>query len=257
MQLKLCKLYIEISEKNEIKNENLQFRTILYENPNSFFNQQNKKKDYFSSEFESVKGHVIKEIEEKKIQIIERKNSENDEKIPNKRKISDVYMNTKQEQIVNVNQKQSPIKINNLISEIDNDHHQDNLNKSHVQQTIYSKPIQTTKILTPNRDIKKTVIISHETEQQYEIKNNLYNDGDLNINAHCIPVDGSKKSKVNLPPQKSAFSQGNKFNIPIKKTYKPYSHINTKSVDKPIENLNQLTIQDSFAFNHVNGKQFL
>lgn len=162
-------------------------------------------------------------------------------------------------------EKQSPIttKTNNFFDEDENTN--DFLNNSHVQSTSNSKPLNNNpKVLTPNRDVKKTLTPSNppikETQSNTEKTNNFFDDGDdtsNNLFSSSNQLINSNKNRINIPHNKVIAT--NRVNLPFNKKIEKPINPNTSTItnDPKKDNekkLNQVSnIQDPFNFHQANG----
>jgi hypothetical protein len=163
-------------------------------------------------------------------------------------------------------EKQSPIttKTNNFFD--DDETPNDFLNNSHVQTISNSKPLNINqKILTPNRDVKKTLTPSNPpikvTQTSNQKTNNFFEDGEEGTNnlfSTSNQLINTNKNRINIPHTK--VSAPNRVNLPQnKKNEKPVNQNTSfvKNVDVKADTekkSNQTSnIQDPFNFHQANG----
>lgn len=176
------------------------------------------------------------------------------------------HIKEKNDQDVILAEKQSPItnKTNNFFD--DDETPNDFLNNSHVQPISNSKPMTINqKILTPNREAKKTLTPYNPpvraTQTSNNKANNFFDEGDEaanNLFTTSNQMISTNKNRINIPHSK--VSAPNKVNIhQTKKNENPVKQ-NTSVVKNVVakpeieRKLNQTSsVQDPFNFHQANG----
>ncbi len=254
--------------KNEVKvppkiNTNIPTSNPFFdEEPNDNTNQ------LFSTETQRANiNNNTEETEKEEIRSTFNKHDDNSShsKAQTEQKLEEPQIKEKTDQGVISAEKQSPIttKTNNFFD--DDETPNDFLNNSHVQTVSNSKPLNINpKILTPNRDVKKTLTPLNPpikvTQTSNEKTNNFFDDGEEatnNLFSTSNQLINTNKNRINIPHTK--VSAPNRVNLPQnKKNEKPVNHNTSvvKNVEVKAESekkLNQTTIQDPFNFHQANG----